>query len=70
MKKRTLKQGENSVLFEQNEEDVAFVKFAGKEEDNKWFVCSADGTKIAETDSREIAFILARQNDFDPCSAH
>ncbi len=33
-------------------------------------LCSEDGEQLALTGSRDMAFILARQNDFAPVSVH
>ncbi len=57
-------------LSEMSEKEVAFVKSDMKDGEAKWYIYSADGTKIAEANSREFAFILAKQNDFLPCSVH
>lgn len=35
-----------------------------------WLIYAADGTKIAATDDRDFAFVMAKQNDFTPCSVH
>ncbi|MFV0627516.1 MAG: DUF1150 family protein [Alphaproteobacteria bacterium] len=56
--------------FETEEREVAFVKSDIKNGEGKWYIYSSDGTKIAETSSRENAFVIARQNDFSPCSVH
>lgn len=56
--------------FMWDDEYTAFIKFYSFEGKDKWIVYTSDGTKIAEVDSREQAFIVARQNDFQPCSAH
>ena len=53
-----------------NDEKVAFIKrdvFEGK---NMWLIYGADGLKIAATDDRDFAFVVARQNDLTPCSVH
>ena len=53
-----------------NDEKVAFFKrdvFEGK---NMWLIYGADGLKIAATDDRDFAFVVARQNDLTPCSVH
>lgn len=57
-------------LSEMSEKEVAFVKSDIKDGEAKWYIYSSDGTKIAEANSREFAFILAKQNDFAPCSVH
>ncbi len=54
----------------QDDERTAFIKqdvFDGKP---MWLICGADGERIAATDNRDFAFIVARQNDFEPYSVH
>ncbi|MDR1694910.1 MAG: DUF1150 domain-containing protein [Lactobacillaceae bacterium] len=53
-----------------DDENSAFVKFDADKNKNKWSVYSSDGTKIAEADSKEQAFMFAKQNDYDPYIAH
>ena len=35
-----------------------------------WLIYAADGTKIAATDDRDFAFVMAKQNDLCPKSVH
>lgn len=53
-----------------NDEDVAFVKCDRVSNSDVWRLFAADGTELAVTDSRDLAFILARQHDFVPQSVH
>lgn len=53
-----------------DDESIAFVKLCMKNGKESWGVYSAEGTKIAEAESREYAFIIAKQNDYFPCSVH
>lgn len=53
-----------------NDEDVAFIKNDIHDGKPMWLIYAADGTKIAATDDRDFAFIMAKQNDFDPKSVH
>lgn len=53
-----------------NDEGVAFVKCDRVSKSDVWRLYAADGTELAVTDSRDLAFILARQHDFVPQSVH
>ena len=53
-----------------NDEDMAFVKCDRVPKSDVWRLYAADGTELAVTDSRDLAFILARQHDFVPQSVH
>ncbi len=53
-----------------NDENVAFIKQDMCEGRQMWLICDAEGEKIAATDNRDFAFIVARQNDLEPCSVH
>lgn len=53
-----------------NDEDMAFVKCDRVSKSDVWRLYAADGTELAVTDSRDLAFILARQHDFVPQSVH
>ena len=35
-----------------------------------WMIYGADGERIAATDDREVALIVAKQNDLEPYSVH
>lgn len=49
-----------------NDENVAFIKPAMENGKQMWSIYAADGEKIAVTDDREFAFIVAKQNDLKP----
>lgn len=51
-------------------EDIAFVKQITVDGRPIYGVYSADGTRIAAFDSRELAFAAVRQNDLEPVSVH
>lgn len=53
-----------------NDEDVAFIKCDVLDGKKMWLICSSDGTKLAATDDREFAFVMAKQNDLKPISVH
>lgn len=53
-----------------NDDHSAFIKYDVYEGKPMWLIYDAEGEKIAATDSREFAFIVARQNDLDPHSVH
>lgn len=53
-----------------HDEKLAFIKHDGHDGDNLWIIYDSDGSKIAATSDRDFAFIVARQNDFEPCSVH
>lgn len=51
-------------------ENIAFIKHDYYEGKYMWMIYDADGERIAATDNREYAFIVARQNDLEPFSVH
>lgn len=53
-----------------NDEDVVFVKCDKVSNSDVWRLFTSDGTELAVTDSRDLAFIVARQRDFIPLSVH
>ena len=53
-----------------NDEKVAFIKRDVYDGKNMWLIYGADGLKIAATEDRDFAFVVARQNDLIPCSVH
>lgn len=60
---------ENNAICEfnfWNDENVAFIKPVIENGKEIWSIYAADGEKIAVTDDREFAFIVARQNDLKP----
>lgn len=46
----------------------AFIKKDNKE--GVWLICDAMGEKLAVVSSRDEAFVVARQNELEPCSVH
>ncbi len=53
-----------------NDENVAFIKSGIEDGKCMWSIYAADGEKIAMTDDREFAFVVAKQNDLNPQSVH
>ncbi len=53
-----------------NSEKVAFVKCDKVSNNSVWRLCAADGTELAVTDSRGLAFFVARKYDLVPQSVH
>ena len=53
-----------------NDENVAFIKSGIEDGKCMWSIYAADGERIAMTDDRDFAFIVARQNDLKPQSVH
>ena len=61
-----------------NDEDVAFIKNDVHDGKSMWLIYAAGLNyllmavifKIAATDDRDFAFVMAKQNDFTPCSVH
>ena len=51
-------------------EHSAFIKQDVCDGKKLWLIYDAEGERIAATDSREFAFVVARQNDLEPCSVH
>ena len=52
------------------DENVAFVKMDYMEDKQIWVIYSADGVKLASTENRDLAYVMARQNEYDVMSAH
>ena len=52
------------------DENIAFVKGDMLNGREIWVVYSADGVKLASTENRELAYIMAKQNDYEVMSAH
>lgn len=52
------------------DKNTAFIKPEMQNGKNMWLICAADGTRLAATDNRDYAFIVARQNDLNPQSVH
>lgn len=53
-----------------NDENVAFIKSGVENGKCMWSIYAADGERIAMTDNRDFAFVMAKQNDFKPQSVH
>ena len=75
MSKNNFKQGELNLKVENelrhwNDDDVAFIKNDVLDGKEIWLICAADGTKLAATDNRDFAFIMAKQNNLKPTSVH
>ena len=70
MLKSELNLAELEALQSWDDEHSAFIKYDIYDGKPMWLVYGADGEKIAATDSREFAFIVARQNDLEPHSVH
>lgn len=67
--KKIVENMDNRILSELsfwNDENVAFIKPAIENGKLMWSIYAADGEKIAVTDDREFAFIVAKQNDLKP----
>ncbi len=59
-----------AALINWDDQEVVFVKGEEVAGTEIWRVYAADGTQLATTDSRDAAFVLARQNDLEPKSVH
>ena len=78
MKKDMLQENRRALLTEEDyeamsswgDQEVAFIKSDKISDNEVWKIYTADGTQLAIADSRDFAFILARQNDLDPKSVH
>lgn len=53
-----------------DDDGVAFIKNGLHDGKEMWLIYASDGTKIAATDDRDFAFVMARQNDLMPKSVH
>lgn len=60
----------NLLMYFWEDVDVAYIKNELVNNIEVWKIFSSDGLELAVADSRECAFILAKQNDFEPKSAH
>ena len=49
---------------------IAYVKPVMIEGNAGYAICAADGTQMALTSDREIAFAVVRQNEMEPVSVH
>ncbi len=55
---------------ENAEEKVAFIKHDFIDGKSIWGIYDAEGMRLAATDSRDFAFVVAKQNDYVPYSVH
>ena len=67
-KEINLVEAENLQLW--NDEHSAFIKKDIYDGKPMWLIYDAAGERIAATDNREFAFVVARQNDLEPHSVH
>lgn len=51
-------------------ENTAYVKMDFLNEKQIWVIYSADGVKLASTENRDLAYVMAKQNDYEVMSAH
>ena len=51
-----------------NDERVAFIK--NDSHKRQWVIFSADGKQLASSADRDAAFLMARQNNYEPKSVH
>ena len=49
---------------------LPFIKSDYQNGKDMWLIYAADGTKLATTDNRDYAFIVAKQNNLTPRSVH
>lgn len=59
-----------SEMSDWNDEKTAFIKHDMYEGKYMWMIYGSDGERIAATDNRDFAFIVAKQNDLEPLSVH
>ena len=62
--------GDMLYVMTYDETNMAFIKSESHEGQRIWEIYGADGTKLASTDNRECAFLVAKQNDLNPQSVH
>ncbi|MBE6459085.1 MAG: DUF1150 family protein [Alphaproteobacteria bacterium] len=55
---------------EWNDDNSAFIRRGEYKGQQMWLICNAEGERIAATDNRDFAFIVAKQNDMEPYSVH
>jgi hypothetical protein len=51
-------------------QDIAYVKPVVVDGTAGYAIHAADGTQIALTGNRDIAFVVVRQNELEPVSVH
>ena len=49
---------------------TAFIKTDKLNGKEIWVIYAADGTKLASTENRELAYVVAKQNNYEVMSAH
>ncbi|MBQ1612006.1 MAG: DUF1150 family protein [Alphaproteobacteria bacterium] len=64
------KKNDFNAFLSLNRHRTAFIKQERISGSNVWRLCADDGTELATTDSRDLAFILARQHNLVPYSVH
>ena len=58
------------ALLSWNDRDVAFIKQDSQDGKPVWLIYASDGTKLATTESRDCAFLVAKQNNLLPQSVN
>lgn len=58
------------ALVSWNDKDVAFIKNDVLDGKSVWMIYAADGTMLASVDSRDYAFMVAKQNNLQPQSVN
>jgi hypothetical protein len=61
---------DNNAFVVWGDVDAAYIKSEIVDGNEVWKVYASDGTELAATDSREFAFVIARQGDLEPKSVH
>ena len=69
-KKMFMAEKDSPCLIGWNDENVAFIKNSIVSNNEIWGVYNAEGTQLAVVDSRDFAFVVARQNNLNPRSVH
>ncbi|MDA0260603.1 MAG: DUF1150 family protein [Proteobacteria bacterium] len=49
---------------------LAYIKPFSIDSQEVFAICAADGTQLGVCQTREVAFVAARQHDLDPHSVH
>ena len=70
MLKKEINFNEAQELQLWNDDKSAFIKRGEYNGKSMWLICDCEGQKIAATDNRDFAFIVAKQNDLNPYSVH
>ena len=53
-----------------NEKRVAFIKNDICDGKKVWAIYTEDGTKVADTENRDFAFLMAKRSNLQPHSVH